>query len=100
MTNSVELNRIVNQTVLDQCVAYCERFVAAKPFRHVVIDNFLEPDFCAALLQQFPSFDEKGAINENGEIGGKSTQERVRALGKEFCRLDDAGAERGFSQAD
>ena len=89
MSNPVELNRIVNQPVLDQRVAYCERFVAAKPFRHVVIDGFLAPDFCAALLQQFPSFDEKGAINENGEIGGKSTQERVRALGKEFCQLDD-----------
>jgi hypothetical protein len=42
------------------------------------------------LLQQFPAFDEKGAVNENGAIGGKSTQERVRGLGREFCRLDDA----------
>jgi len=84
------LNEIVNQLVVQECALHAQRFAAAKPFRHVVLDNFLEPDFCAALLQQFPSFDEKGAINENGEIGGKSTQERVRALGKEFRRLDDA----------
>ncbi len=89
MANPGEVNHIVNQPVLDQRVAYCTRFVTAKPFRHVVIDNFLEPHFCAALLAQFPSFDEKGAINENGVVGSKSTQERVRALGGEFCRLDD-----------
>jgi 2OG-Fe(II) oxygenase superfamily len=83
------LNGIINQDVVRECPIFAQRFASATPFRHVVIDNFLEPDFCAALLQQFPSFDEKAAINENGEIGGKSTQERVRALGKEFCRLDD-----------
>lgn len=34
-----------------------QRFDAGKPFRHLVIDNFLEPEFANTLFENFPGFD-------------------------------------------
>jgi len=64
-------------------------FARRDPFRHVVIDDFLVPDHAAALLAQFPPFERGNARNEAGELGGKSTVERIRALGEPYARLDD-----------
>jgi len=88
-SGSFDLNRVVNPQVRQNQDEYARQFAVGMPFRYVVIEDFFEPGFCAEIVRQFPSFDEKGAINENGEIGGKSTQERVRSLGSAFCRLDD-----------
>lgn len=96
MSRTPELSQIVSQEVLGHSAALGERFASAGPFRHVIIDGFLNTSFCADLLQQFPRFDEKRAINENGEVGGKSTQERVRALGGAYCQLDDIVQGREF----
>ncbi|MGH6631032.1 MAG: 2OG-Fe(II) oxygenase, partial [Burkholderiales bacterium] len=90
MTAPVVLNQVVSQSVLEQQAHYAQKFGAAQPFRHVVINNFLEPRFCTQIVRQFPGFDAKAAINENGEVGGKSTQERVRSLGAVYSSLDDA----------
>jgi len=84
-----ELARIVHTPVLQDASNYQQRFDSAQPFRHVVIDDFFNDEFCANLCAQFPSFDEQGAINENGVVGGKSTQERVRELGSAYGQLDD-----------
>ena len=96
MANDSVLNRVVDQPVVTDAAWHHSRFVAAQPFRHVVIDGFFTPEFCAHLCQQFPSFDEKSAINENGVVGGKSTRERVRELGPAFRQLDDAVQSEGF----
>jgi len=85
----MQLNAYINPAVIDQRRALNQAFSGAQPFRHVVIEGFFQPAFCAELLEQFPAFDEKGAINENGVVGGKSTQERVRALGPTYQKLDD-----------
>ena len=85
----MELRTWINPAVIEQQLAFQRKFAGAQPFRHVVIDEFFRPAFCAELLKQFPSFDEKGAINENGVVGGKSTQERVRALGPTYETLDE-----------
>ena len=73
-----------------------QAFQRAQPFRHVVIDDFLEPDFAARLLAEFPAFDPGRAINENGERGGKAVHERIRALGPAYVRLDDAIRDSAF----
>jgi len=65
------------------------QFQAADPFRHVVMDGFLEPEFAEQLLAQFPPFDPGRAINEVGAQGGKSVHERIRGLGPAYARLDD-----------
>ncbi|MDX1555222.1 MAG: 2OG-Fe(II) oxygenase [Xanthomonadales bacterium] len=89
MNTEAKILDALNPAVLSELAQLAERFTAAEPFPHVVIDAFLEPSFCAEVVSQFPEFDERGAINENGEIGGKSTRERVRELGPAYQRLDD-----------
>ena len=92
----MELRTYVNPGVIEQRLALHLEFADAQPFRHVVIEGFFQPDFCTELLQEFPDFDEKGAINENGVVGGKSTQERVRSLGPTYETLDELVKSREF----
>jgi 2OG-Fe(II) oxygenase superfamily len=72
-----------------------ERFATARPFRHLVIDHFLAPSLCERLMAEFPIFDQRNALNEMGEAGGKAV---VSALGRisssysEFDRLMRAPA--------
>jgi Rps23 Pro-64 3,4-dihydroxylase Tpa1-like proline 4-hydroxylase len=72
------------------------RFRERNPFRHVVIDDFLTPEFCAQLLHQFPPFERGNARNEAGEFGAKSTIEKIRQLGPAYSTLDDQIQTREF----
>jgi hypothetical protein len=63
-------------------------FLEAKPFRHVVIEPFLEPGFCADLMTQFPPFDREKALNELGEVGGKAVFSNFSRLGPAYVRFD------------
>jgi hypothetical protein len=72
------------------------RFRERDPFRHVVIDNFLAPDQCAQLLAEFPPFERGNARNEAGELGAKSTVEKIRKLGRAYTALDDLIQTREF----
>lgn len=65
-----------------------ERFATAQPFRHVVIDRFLEDTFCDQLIQGFPSFDLTHAVNERGETGRKSAIPDLPRLGEPYARFD------------
>lgn len=66
-----------------------ERFRTADPFRHVVIDNFLDDAFCQQLLADFPRFEDRYALNEMGEVGGKAVRMQVRDLSPAYRQLDD-----------
>jgi hypothetical protein len=66
-----------------------QAFAAAQPFRHVVIDDFLDPALADALLAQFPPLDRADSRGEDGKPGAKATCERIRALGPAYARLDD-----------
>lgn len=70
-------------------IAYRDTFAAADPFPHVVIDDFFAPEFAEALLATFPAFEQGNAVGDDGRPGGKSTFERVRALGPAYQQLDD-----------
>lgn len=76
--------------------ALAARFAAARPFRHVVVDGFLEPAFAAALLREFPPFDPRNARDENGATGRKAVVERIRGIGPAYAALDDLVQSRGF----
>jgi Rps23 Pro-64 3,4-dihydroxylase Tpa1-like proline 4-hydroxylase len=65
------------------------RFETATPFRHIVIDGFLCPEFAEQLLAEFPPFDPKFARNEAGEIGNKAVVEAIRGIGPAYATLDD-----------
>ncbi|MEO6064270.1 MAG: 2OG-Fe(II) oxygenase [Lysobacterales bacterium] len=80
---------MIPSSVRSDSAALAKRFTAARPFRHVVMDNFLDPAFAAELLAQFPAFERGDALNEAGKPGLKSTVERMRVLGGAYETLDD-----------
>ena len=65
-----------------------KQFRSAQPFRHVVIDDFLDADVCRRVVDQFPDFEAKHAINEYGAVGGKAVREKLAELGEAFAKLD------------
>jgi len=79
----------VSPHVIADAARYAERFAQGDPFRHVVIDDFFAPEYAARLVAEFPAFERGNARNENGEIGNKSTVERIRDLGPAYATLDD-----------
>jgi hypothetical protein len=84
--------------VLEEGPTLSRAFAAASPFRHVVIDDFLEPAFAQRLLEQFPGFEQGNFLSEDGRPGSKSTFERVRALGDGYAALDDLIRSQDFLQ--
>ena len=73
-----------------------EAFLSAKPFRHVVIDDFFDREFAERLLAEFPSFDPKLAIAEAGTIGGKAVNTRIAEISPSYRQLYEAIAARPF----
>jgi hypothetical protein len=63
-------------------------FAQAEPFRHVVIDNFLDPGLCERLMAEFPPFEPAAAVNERGEPGRKCARPDILRLGASFRRFD------------
>jgi len=80
---------IISTQVLSQQNNLHLSFVNAKPFRHVIIDNCLETEFCEKLLQEFPDFDTRKAINEMGQVGGKAVNMAVREISNTYRTLDE-----------
>lgn len=80
----------------ERAEALCLAFRTARPFRHLVIDDFLHRDFAQALLEQFPTFERGNARAEDGSLGNKSTVERIRELGPSYADLDDLIQSREF----
>jgi Rps23 Pro-64 3,4-dihydroxylase Tpa1-like proline 4-hydroxylase len=63
-------------------------FATAQPFRHVAIEQFLDPEFCRELIAQFPPFAAGDARNERGEEAGKSVIGKITRIGPAFERFD------------
>ncbi len=87
---------MLNAETLASVAEYAERFAAAQPFPHVVIDDFLSEPLCSEICRQFPPFSETAALNEDGRVGNKAVQEKVRALGPAFRQLDELVQSPGF----
>lgn len=81
---------LLSATARDQACRYREAFLGAEPFRHVVIDNFFEPALAERLLSEFPRFDPKLAVAENGTVGGKAVNPRIREISPIYRELYDA----------
>lgn len=87
---------LINPDILARQDDLAARFRPRDPFRHIVIDDFFAPDYAAQILDQFPPFERGNARNEAGEIGNKSTVERIRGLGSAYAALDDLVQSREF----
>lgn len=79
---------MISQRVFDHRHEYAARFATEQPFRHVVIDDFLDPDVCQELLAAFPSFEDRYALNEMGRIGNKAVRTDVDQLTDVYRELD------------
>lgn len=79
---------LVHPAVRDHAEALGRQFQSAAPFRHVVIDEFLAPDFCRRLMAEFPGFDREHARNEMGGIGRKAVFQNLPQLGPSYAQLD------------
>lgn len=90
------LSEFVNLGVLEARDGLAAKFAAATPFRHVVIDDFLEDNYCRRLMDEFPAFDEKLAVNEDGVVGAKAVREQIRSIGPAFAALDDLSRREAF----
>ena len=93
-----ELQDRINPRVLDEASRLAEEFANAAPFRHIVIDDFLTDDYCQRLIGEFPDFDEKLAINENGVVGAKAVREQIRGIGPVFRSLDELSRSTAFRE--
>jgi len=87
---------MLNPRLQSEVPALAAQFARREPFRHVVIDDFLAPELCAELLAQFPPFERGNARNENGELGAKSTVQKIRGLGPAYAALDERIQQREF----
>jgi hypothetical protein len=65
------------------------RFAEAKPFRHVLIENFFAADVVSDLIRQFPVPDPTKMINEFGHGSKKFARHDVRNIGPVYAELDD-----------
>jgi hypothetical protein len=77
----------IDPSVRENRAVYRQAFESARPFRHVVIDNFLVPDRARALDEGFPIFDPLKAIDETGKLGGKAVNEDLVAMGGVYRQL-------------
>jgi hypothetical protein len=87
---------LVDTAALDRRDELAAAFRDGDPFRHVVIDGFFREDYARALLDSFPAFDVRRALNEAGEVGGKAVVEKIRELSEPYRLLDDLIQRRDF----
>jgi hypothetical protein len=80
---------VVSSRLRDESEQLAQRFQDAEPFRHVVIPEFFAPEFCERILDEFPPFEERFALNEMGKVGGKAVRPDVRAISEAYRQLDD-----------
>jgi 2OG-Fe(II) oxygenase superfamily len=88
--------RQVSESVVDEAGRHQDAFLHAEPFKHVVIENFFEPSFARRLLDEFPRFDPKLAMNEHGGIGGKAVNTRIGEISPAYKELYQAISSQPF----
>lgn len=92
------MDQLVNPEIRRSSDDLHARFSAAQPFRHVVIDGFFTDEFCGRLMEEFPAFDEKLAVNEDGVVGGKAVREQIRDIGPAYAELDTLVQSKAFRE--
>lgn len=92
------LDQCVSPRVIERSGELKEHFSSAEPFRHVRIDDFFADGLVRELSGNFPPFDERLAVNENGEVGNKAVHEKIMHLGPAWEKLDALVRSNGFRE--
>jgi 2OG-Fe(II) oxygenase superfamily len=65
-------------------------FRSSDPFPHVVIPDLFSPEIARRLLDDFPSFEDRFARDEMGNVGRKAVHKRARDISDAYRLVDDA----------
>ena len=87
---------LLHSAVVDDAEELRQEFLTSQPFRHVVIEPFLDPALCAQLIAEFPPFDQQHAINEHGEHGRHAVHSDLARLGTAYAQFDRLMSDRDF----
>src|SRR5437879_4773056 len=87
---------LLRPDIKNQLHELSRRFAEARPFGHIVIDNFLESGFWERLNSEFPAFDQRKAINELGVAGRKAVVSQVATIGPGYREFDRFIRDEGF----
>lgn len=79
---------LLNPDTLQRQQQLSQDFAQAQPFKHVVIDDFFKAEFCQQLLDDFPEYHSKDAIDENKSVGKKAVVQSVANLSDSYHNLD------------
>ena len=91
---------LMNPAVFEQLNKLHDDFQTARPFRHVIIDDFLREDVAEQMLLDFPSVDDPSKlVNEFGAPNPKSAISDVKSLAPVFQELDQYIQSREFLDA-
>ena len=83
------MDDILSASVLERVSEIHDRFVAATPFPHAIIEEFFNEDFAHALVAEFPAFDPQYAVSEMGHVGRKATIATIAPLGTSYRRAHE-----------
>ena len=87
---------MINPDIFENIARYQAEFRSAKPFRHVVIDDFFETPIAEQMLADFPDFRAQNALNEMGEVGGKAVVENIADISPVYRQVSDYLKSPGF----
>lgn len=87
---------MINGAVLRQASRYRSEFQSARPFPHVIMDDFFDTERAEQLLAGFPPFDPANARNEFGGVGRKATIADIRKISPFYAAVYDYIASREF----
>ena len=86
---NVDFVEIVSASTLANVPKFQSEFRSGQPFKNVVIDNFLSPDFAKSLLEQFPRVADPSKLrNEFGGINPKASVDDVAGIGGAYTLID------------
>ena len=80
---------ILNPRLQSDKDTLAREFQEAEPFRHVVISDFFAAEAAQQLLNDFPSFEDRFATGETGDVGRKAARRDVRDISDAFRDVDD-----------
>ncbi|MBU3566575.1 2OG-Fe(II) oxygenase [Polynucleobacter alcilacus] len=83
------LEDFINKNIIDSVDDLRSRFLNAKPFKHLQIDNFFDPELVSKLIKDFPAPKKEEMLNEFGGVSLKHTVKDVRNISPTYQSLDD-----------
>jgi len=87
--SSVGGAHLINPAVIAEADRFSAEFAGGRPFKHVVIDEFLRPEIADRMLSDFPQvLDPSTLVNEFGDPNPKSCVSDMKSIGGVYEEMD------------